>query len=157
MSVVPVFLRKRYRNLNPGEIAGFPSEKAEQLIKSKIAFAVDENRRPIITDDEDELDLPEETQPPAANLESVQKFVIDGLTERVAELLVGAGLGTPEQIRQHVKAGKRLENIKGIGVKTAAEIEELYGEDDDFGDDESEGDLLSDEEDDDGSFEDDAP
>ncbi len=147
MTIVPVFLRKKHQNLFPGEIAGFDEEKAGRLIKDKIAFAIDDDRNPIVTEDEDSegIDVPDSPQP---IIDATHKFVLDGLTEHVAELLAGAGLTTPEQVRVHVQAGKKLNDIKGIGAKTAGEIEELYGEADDFGDDDSQSDFLDDEEDD---------
>jgi hypothetical protein len=64
--------------------------------------------------------------PTPNNQSTVQKFIADGIDERVANSLVEQGL-TPEDIGQLISEGFDLTEIEGIGKSRAAILRSLYG------------------------------
>lgn len=156
--LVQVVMRKKYQSWFPGERPWFPAERAETLVASNIASALDENGRIIRASDDDEDDEDDDdgivqgeggSESGESNDEVVgekHKFIIDGLSPHIAGLLVGAGLTTPAEVFQYLTAGKKIEAIKGIGDAKARDIVELYGDPDNFGEEDGdEGDEDDDE------------
>lgn len=57
--LIAVKLRKRFGNLNVGEIAGFSPDVVEKLLREKMCYLLDEKGEPIIPESELEKVMPE--------------------------------------------------------------------------------------------------
>lgn len=60
--------------------------------------------------------------------ELIKPFLADGIQRDEASALYNAGLQTPEDVTNALSIGRDLEEIKGIGPKTFADLKLLYGE-----------------------------